>query len=439
MTLDMPTVSLVSIAVTAILGFILGFAWWQERRSALAGWWGLALLVMSLGIVIAVAGLNTGIDDVHALGQACVVLSGAIMWTAVRQFEGRLVRASWVFAAPVVFMLAQLADFLDNFDDRLIVTCSTLAAFSLATAFELARNRSEPLVSRWPAIVFLIATGVGYLAWLPLTVHMPIREAGLMFASTWMPWVILVATLERVALAFVVLAMVKEREELKQRIDALTDPLTGLPNRRALFAAAEKLREHSKYLKGDPLSVLVFDLDHFKKINDTFGHRLGDRVLQLFASTMSERLETGSIVGRLGGEEFAAILPGADLATAGVTAEKIRIAFAESAAVFDGARLASTVSIGVASSDDIDCDLSALFHRADGALYTAKNSGRNRVELISSLDALNASFLPIRAVTTAANTHFTPGIEKRAHTRRYRRARLSETGGSRPRRGPPLS
>src|SRR5438552_12661067 len=121
-----------------------------------------------------------------------------------------------------------------------------------------------------------------------------------------MPWVILVATLERVALAFVVLALVKEREELKQRINALTDPLTGLPNRRALFAAAERLREHSKYLKGDPISVLVFDLDHFKKINDTFGHRFGDRVLQLFAHTMSERLETGSIVGRLGGEEFAA-------------------------------------------------------------------------------------------------------------------------------------
>jgi hypothetical protein len=252
MTLDMPTVSLVSIAVTAILGFILVFAGWQERRTPLAGWWGLAQLVMSLGIVAAVAGLRTGINDLHALGQSCMILSAALMWMAARQFEGRPVRALWVFAAPAMFLLAQAGDYLDSFDDRLIVTCAVMAAFNLAAAFELGRNRSEPLVSRWPAIV--IATGVGYLAWLPLTVYMPIREAGLMFASTWMPWVILVATLERVALAFVVLAMVKEREELKQRIDALTDPLTGLPNRRALFAAAEKLREHSKYLRGDPLS-----------------------------------------------------------------------------------------------------------------------------------------------------------------------------------------
>lgn len=439
MTLDMPTVSLVSISVTAILGFILVFAWWQERRSALAGWWGAAQLVMSLGIVIAVAGLNTRNDDLHAFGQACMILSSALMWMAARRFEGRRVPAPWVFAAPTVFMLADLGDYLDAFDHRLIVTCAVMAAFSLATALEFGRDRSERLVSRWPAVVFLIATGIGYLTWLPLSVSMPIREAGLVFASAWLPWVILVATLERVALAFLVLALVKEREELKQRIDALTDPLTGLPNRRALFAAAEKLRAHSKYLKGDPISVLVFDLDHFKKINDTFGHRFGDRVLQLFARTMSDRLATGSIVGRLGGEEFAAILPGADLATAGVTAEEIRIAFAGVAAVFDGVAVSGTVSIGAAASDDIDCDLGALFHRADGALYAAKNGGRNRVELISSHDALNFAVTSVCSMPGTAGRPIAAGVERKPHTRRYRRTRWPETGGSRPRRGPSLS
>ena len=71
-----------------------------------------------------------------------------------------------------------------------------MAAFSLATAYEFGRNSSERLVSRWPAVVFLIATAIGYLAWLPLCIRMPVHEAGLVFASTWMPWVILVATLE---------------------------------------------------------------------------------------------------------------------------------------------------------------------------------------------------------------------------------------------------
>ena len=437
MLLDMPTVSLVSISVTTILGCVLVFAWWQEATSTLAGWWGLAQLVMSLGIIIAVAGLRAGNDDIHAFGQACMILSAAIMWMAARSFEGRRVKALWVFTGPAIFMLADLGNYLDAFDHRLIAACAVMAAFNLATAFELGRNSSERLVSRWPAVVFLIATAIGYLAWLPLSVRMPIHEAGLVFASTWMPWVILVATLERIALAFVVLALVKEREELKQRIDALTDPLTGLPNRRALFAAAERLREHSKYLKGDPISVLVFDLDHFKKINDTFGHRFGDRVLQLFAHTMSERLETGSIVGRLGGEEFAAILPGADLATAAVAAEQIRTAFAGAADVLDGMRVASTVSIGCAASDDIDCDLNGLFHRADGALYAAKNGGRNRVELISMHAAIDETATLPRPVTPAATARIAPFLEKRWRTRRYRSARWGETGGSRSRRGGP--
>ena len=101
--------------------------------------------------------------------------------------------------------------------------------------------------------------------------------------------------------------MVKERQELQQRMFALTDALTGLPNRRALFAAADELVAQGKYLRGHSLSVMVLDLDHFKKINDTYGHRLGDRVLQLFADTLIDELDSGTILGRLGGEEFAAI------------------------------------------------------------------------------------------------------------------------------------
>lgn len=438
MILDMPTVSAVTIAVTASLGLILLSSWWRERTSALTGWWGLSQLVMAAGIAVAaVASFKNAIAFV-TLGQALIVLSAALMWMSVREFEGRGFVAPWVLAWPAAFLVVAFSGFLEGFDERLMLACMTLAVLRYATAIELARDGTEQLSSRWPAVVLLTAVGTGYLAWVPLVLVMPITEAGEVFSSTWFPVVVLLALLGRIGLAFVVLAMVKEREELKQRHDALTDPLTGLPNRRALFDAAADLVRHSKYLKGDPISVLVFDLDHFKKINDTFGHRLGDRVLQTFADTMDEKLQTGSIVGRLGGEEFAAILPGADLETAARTAEAVRVAFATSATVVDGTAVAVTVSVGAASHDDIDCDLGALFHRADGALYAAKKNGRNRVELVGQHDAMCFDQLTLQSPRNRRDDECPPAQRWRS-TRRFRRIGFTE-GGPRPRRsGPTLS
>jgi GGDEF domain-containing protein len=102
--------------------------------------------------------------------------------------------------------------------------------------------------------------------------------------------------------------MAKERQELEQRVDALTDALTGLLNRRALFEVADALGQ-DRQLGGAAISVLIFDLDHFKETNDRFGHALGDRVPKLFAHTASTHLNGSSVVARLGGEEFVAILP----------------------------------------------------------------------------------------------------------------------------------
>jgi diguanylate cyclase (GGDEF)-like protein len=437
MHLDMPTISAVAISVTAIIGIVLIFAWWREPTSPLTGWWGLAQLVMCAGIILAFVAARTNDANLHAFGQAWIIFSAALMWMAARQFEGRTLHPVWIIAWPVGFLMAQSLGYLGSFDMRLILVCTVLAGLSFAAARELSRDGSERLTSRWPAVILLIATGAGYLAWLPLTLTMPIHDASLIFASSWFPAVILIATLCRVALAFAVLAMVKERQELKQRTDALTDPLTGLPNRRALFEAAEMLSQHSRYLKGDPISVLVFDLDHFKKVNDTFGHRLGDRVLQLFADVLSEKLETGSIVGRLGGEEFAAILPGANLETAAVTADAVRATFELSAASIDGLPVAGTVSVGAAAHDDIDCDLGALFHRADGALYAAKNAGRNRVELIGPHEPMcfDDATIAIRSALGRRDGQDFP--DEWGNTRRYRRMRSFDSAVLRPRRSRP--
>ena len=415
--------------MTAILGFVLIFSWSRTPASPLTGWWGLAQLVMSAGIVVAIEAIQWNDTDLHAIGQSLMIFSAALMWMAVRQFEGRTLNPIWLVVWPIAFLVAQWLGYLGSFDIRLILACSFLAVLSFAPAAELSRNVSEPLASRWPTVILLIATGAGYLIWLPLTLTMPIGEVSLVFASRWFPAVILIATLGRIALAFAVLAMVKERQELEQRTMALTDPLTGLPNRRALFEAAEKLAQHSKYLKGDPISVLVFDLDHFKRINDTFGHRLGDRVLQLFARTLSDKLASGSIVGRLGGEEFAAILPGANLETAAHTAEAVRATFATSAATIDGAPVAGTVSVGAACHDDIDCDLNTLFHMADGALYAAKSAGRNRVELLGPHGVVRTTDAGVLARSAFSKLDGHAGAETWRKTRRHRRSAAQRDGG----------
>jgi diguanylate cyclase (GGDEF)-like protein len=169
---------------------------------------------------------------------------------------------------------------------------------------------------------------------------------------------------------------------MQQRVDALTDTLTGLPNRRALYDSIDAL-EQDKTFQVSEISVLFFDLDHFKDVNDTFGHETGDCVLKLFAKTAAEYLKGRGTIACMGGEEFAAVLPGVEAAEATETAEAIRQSFAMSAAEVEGHNTGTTVSVGIASRACTPCDssdLGALFRRADAALYVAKRSGRNRVE-----------------------------------------------------------
>jgi diguanylate cyclase (GGDEF)-like protein len=420
MILDMPTISLVSLLATTILGLLLCFMWWRERSSALIGWWGVAQLVMASGIAFANTATFIGDARLSVFGQALMVLSAAIMWMAVREFEGRSLNPLLVALWPCGFIIAAAIGL--SFDQRLILASTLLGILYLITGAELIHRPEDRLVSRWPAVVLLTIMGIGYLAWMPLTLTMPVRAVGGVYASAWMPAVILISLLGRIALAFVVLAVVKERQEIRQRMFALTDALTGLPNRRALFESAENLTEQGGYRRTDPVSVLVFDLDHFKKINDTYGHRLGDRVLQLFSETMSDALVADSIVGRLGGEEFAAILPGSDLPAATAQAERVRVAFAEVAAIIDGCPIAGTVSIGVASHDNLMCDIGTLFHRADGALYAAKQAGRNRVQAIAPDEPsqFEETCLEAEVATHRWFTdQYTPPLENRA-TRRYR-------------------
>ncbi len=159
---------------------------------------------------------------------------------------------------------------------------------------------------------------------------------------------------------------------------ALTDPLTGVFNRRALENALEREYAGAKR-HGEPISLIMADLDHFKKINDTYGHQAGDAVLVHTANVFNKALRAGDVLARYGGEEFVAVLHGADVSMALSVAERLRSACKATPLVFQGRTISLTSSFGVAGCNEHADGYEDLLRKADNALYTAKEEGRDRV------------------------------------------------------------
>jgi diguanylate cyclase (GGDEF)-like protein len=166
--------------------------------------------------------------------------------------------------------------------------------------------------------------------------------------------------------------------EAELRRWATTDSLTGMANRRHFLDLAE--REMQRARRYDrPMTVAIFDVDLFKRINDGFGHAIGDDVLRAIATAAAGILRESDLAGRLGGEEFGVMLPETDLTGAIDLAERLRAAVAATCIQANGNPLSATISIGVAALEEGDASIDALFARADAALYRAKDSGRNRI------------------------------------------------------------
>jgi diguanylate cyclase (GGDEF)-like protein len=200
--------------------------------------------------------------------------------------------------------------------------------------------------------------------------------------SVWLSVLSFEALLFTIAIAFILLAMAKERAERRHKTAAMIDPLTGISNRRAFLEEGE---ENLARQVNDPrpTAVMLLDLDNFKSINDHYGHAIGDRVLEIFAEVASSCLRRIDLFGRLGGEEFAALLHDTTRERASAVAEQIRSSFAAATREVEGHPIDGTVSIGVVIAYDAVLNLSALLAQADHALYRAKDAGRNRIEIAS--------------------------------------------------------
>ncbi len=385
MNLDVNTLFLVTIYVEAILGLLLLFAWIQNSQIRAVAWWGSAHLLRAGSVVL--FGMYGSVSEAISidLANALLFVSFAVTWTGARVFDGRPPLPMYLVAGPVVWLIvAHLPSFSDELDLRFLLASGIITTYTWLTAYEFWRGRNEPLVSRWPAIFMLFAHGALFLLRTPLFAMLPWSTASEVIGSVWLTVLSFEALLFTIAIAFILLAMAKERTEYRHRTAAMIDPLTGIANRRSFLQdGAELARRHAA--NPCPTAVLLIDLDHFKSINDRFGHAIGDRVLQVFAETAQANLRSTDIIGRLGGEEFAAVLYGASREKAVAQAERIRSSFAEIASEVDGRPVCATVSIGIVVNQEQPLDVPELLGQADQALYYAKERGRNRVE-VATLD-----------------------------------------------------
>jgi len=180
--------------------------------------------------------------------------------------------------------------------------------------------------------------------------------------------------------AVAVLSTALMRSDIDHRTESVIDGLTGMLNRRALGTRVAELAAQAR-VTGEPIGLVIGDLDHFKRINDEFGHAAGDAVLVDVAYTLRKELRAFDLAYRLGGEEFLVVLPGASLAEAEEVAERLRAAVGGAPA--GGCDV--TMSFGVASSGGGGFDHGAVLHAADEALYEAKRAGRDRVAVAGAV------------------------------------------------------
>jgi diguanylate cyclase (GGDEF)-like protein len=406
MTLDFNTLFLVTIYVEAILGLLLLFAWVQNTAIHAVAWWGFADLLRAASIVL--FGLYGSVSDLISidLANALLFTAFAFTWNGARLFDHRKPLWLLVFGGAALWLLVSHVPFVaGSWDLRVLVSCGIITAYTWATAYEFWRGRSEPLVSRWPAIFMLFAHGSLYLLRTPFGEMLPWQPANTdMFHSVWLTVLSFEALLFTISIAFILLAMAKERTEYRYKTASLIDPLTGIPNRRSFLQDAEAQLKR-QIGEPQPTAVLLLDLDNFKGINDRFGHAMGDRVLQIFAEVGSGCMHRFDLFGRLGGEEFAAVLLNTTRERALAVAEDIRATFAETTRVIEDKPVVATVSIGLVISYDSVLDLSALLAQADHALYRAKDNGRNRIEIASIeliLDRVKRAAAAARTAKSAA-------------------------------------
>ena len=385
MTLDTSTLYLIATMMAAMLGAMLLFFGRQENIAALK-WWGTAYLLGAASVALWTLAQNMLASHPLA-GMVSLALTAVgfiacgMVWNASRVFHGRSPTLPGLVLGAIAWIAAVMTLQPESSALRMTIGAGIVAIYAALTASELWTERRRTLQKRWPAIVVPVLHGLVLM--MPIVLGDFLRPEQVAFAnSIWMTIFSIELVLYAVGTVFVIFMLVSDRAVTAHKTAASMDPLTGMLNRRGFSEACARVIEREANA-GRPVTVLIFDIDHFKSINDRFGHPAGDEILKLFATIVLNSLRISDLSGRIGGEEFAALLP-CSLEEGVLAAERVREGFATSGIVVDEGPVDTTVSIGVAGGP-AGTELEVLLASADTALYQAKRGGRNRVEAAEEL------------------------------------------------------
>jgi diguanylate cyclase (GGDEF)-like protein len=380
MSLDATTLTFAGGFVTFLGGLLLLAYWWQDRAAWAAFWWALANCGLGTGITLLAlhSVLPFYVSNITAplLLDLCAVLA----FVAARVFNRGSIDPYRVVASVAAWVILLIITGIftrEQFAAALGVGIS--GGIYAAAAVEFWLGRKEELRGRLPIMGILISFSIS-LFLLALQFATASKYSPAPSSMSLLGVINFVGFLYALGVTTFLIIMLKGRNEEKYRVSALVDPLTGLGNRRAFMDRAQRMFDRHGH-DASPVALLAFDLDRFKRINDTFGHATGDQVLCVFADVLSSALRSSNIVARIGGEEFVAVVPGASDEAAVAIASRIADAFQNAAQFLDGQKIEATVSVGVASNGGRMCNVVDVLASADGALYQAKNAGRNRVVL----------------------------------------------------------
>ncbi len=389
MQFDTLTLMMAGSITTALSGVLLLGVWAQLRQTALL-WWFAADIIYAVGIALLTIGMSGNDAPLIVTGGLLSDLAVPLIWIGVRTFNDQRPAGVSMLLVVITWLAIDLAASMMPIGP--LVSFLGWAVWLSAAAVALWRGRSDHIPARWPLMAVLLIHAFVFVGGMFDILIGRIPHDGIAPINSWFGTIFFEGIVYAMASAILMALLCKERETQAYKRAARTDSLTGTANHGALLESAQRTYERSR-VDGTPYSLIMFDLDHFKTINDLYGHRAGDNILRAFADIVRGLLRPTDIFGRYGGEEFTVILPGATVETAAVIAERVRHAFAEQHRFLDGQTLNATVSAGVAEAG---MSLEDTIDAADRAMYRAKSLGRNRVERIDRQPPANGHDTIIR-------------------------------------------